>query len=313
MLALRGFLLICAFVAFGLGTSITVLAEPFAQGAKVCNECHEAEFKVWEGSQHHKSFDTIFDSDRIDTILEALGEDDMEESALCTTCHFTVAKEAADDDGEIVSGPSCESCHGGSSDWVKVHNDFGGPAAKAETETADHKAERHANAAANGMIWSHDKFGIASNCMSCHGLAHDDVDGDALAKMLDAGHPLNLSYELVQYSQGTVRHRFYAPDITTNAEMNAAELSNLWVQGQAAKLVSAARALKKGSSVAYQKAQQQRFDDAKAELSALGIAEADALVADPNDANARELAAAIAGIDLSAKVSAKLPDPGSYK
>ena len=104
------------------------------------------------------------------------------------------------------SGPSCESCHGASSNWIKVHNDYGGPNAKKADETATHKAERLKKAAAAGMIWSFDHYGIAENCMSCHGLNNAALDGKTLAAMLDAEHPLNPDFELVKYSQGSVRH-----------------------------------------------------------------------------------------------------------
>ena len=40
-----------------------------------------------------------------------------------------------------------------------------------------------------------------------------------LAKMLDAGHPSEPEFELVRYSQGSVRHRYYPPDFEKNSEM----------------------------------------------------------------------------------------------
>ena len=58
------------------------------------------------------------------------------------------------------------------------------------------------------MIWPAQLFDVASNCMSCHGLANPALSAEHAAAMLDNGHPLKPDFELVAYSQGTVRHRF---------------------------------------------------------------------------------------------------------
>jgi hypothetical protein len=84
---------------------------------------------------------------------------------------------------------------------------------------------------------------------------HSGLDGDTLAKMLGAGHPLKTEFELVLYSQGSVRHRFYPPNVNQNSEMTAPELARLFVEGQAAKLVSATDALSKSSDAKYQEVQ----------------------------------------------------------
>ncbi|MCH7793228.1 MAG: hypothetical protein IID31_13230, partial [Planctomycetes bacterium] len=52
---------------------------------------------------------------------------------------------------------------------------------------------------------------------------------------------------------------------------------------------------------------------ASAALSAVGVPEAAALVADPTEANARALVAAIAGKDLSGDVASLLPAAAAYK
>jgi hypothetical protein len=95
--------------------------------------------------------------------------------------------------------------------------------------------------------------------------------------------------------------------------MNAAELAETFIQGQAAKLVSASTAMGKSDNAKYQEAQQKRASDAAAALSAVSLPEAAALVADPTATNARTLVAAIAGKDLSGEVGSLLPDPATYK
>lgn len=284
-------------------------AEPFSQGPKVCSECHRAEHEIWEGTAHAKSFKTIHKSDKAEAILDALGEKSMKRSQVCTICHYTMVSKDAGDEGKPKAGPSCESCHGASSDWFPIHNDYGGKGVKREEETDAHKSERMANAAAAGMRWPSDKYGVAENCMSCHGLSNPTVPGDALATMLENGHPTVPDWELVAYSQGQVRHRFYPPDMTVNAEMSPAEAAEMYVIGQAAKLVSATTAAGNSNSPKYKEFQDARAAAARKALGGVGAA-AD-LLANPSADAARALVAAIKGQDLSGEVGGMLPS--TYK
>jgi hypothetical protein len=43
-------------------------------------------------------------------------------------------------------------------------------------------------------------YDIAANCVSCHGLAREDIKPDVLAKLLAAGHSVEPDFELVRYS-----------------------------------------------------------------------------------------------------------------
>ena len=304
-------LILAAFAAIGLGVlGLPAQAEPFMQGPKKCQECHESEVKVWEGTKHHASFREVHKSDKAKDVVAAIGgEKNMKKNDVCNQCHYSLIGE----EKKAEAGPSCESCHGASSDWFAIHNDYGGKDVKRDDETPEHKAKRIADATAAGMIWPHMRYDIALNCMSCHGLDRPGVDGDTLAKMLAAGHPLKPEFELVQYSQGSVLHRFYPPDVTVNKPLDAAGLAEVFIQGAAAKLVTASAALAKSSDPAYQAAQQKRIDMARQGIEAVGTPEAQALLADPTDANARALVAAIKGQDMSGKVGSLLPNPSTYK
>jgi len=83
------------------------------------------------------------------------------------------------------------------------------------------------------------------------------------------------------------------------------------VIGQAAKLVSAATALKGAgaSDETYKAAQEKRFADAKAALSRVSAAQG--FIANPSLASGRKFAQALAGQDLSGQVA--LPAPATYK
>ena len=311
-------LFLFAVVVYFVTFPSMVNAEPFVKGAKLCEECHEEEFKVWSKTKHFKSFRSVHrepkDANKPSPkkILKAVGgQKRMKRNKTCYLCHYTLQKKDAGAKHQVKSGTSCESCHGASSDYMDIHGDYGGKDVKREAESADHKAKRIADSKAAGLIWPSMKYEIAENCMTCHGLANPDLKADDLAKMLGAGHPINPEFELVKYSQGSVRHRHYPPDMKTNAEMTPKEKAEFFVIGQAAALVSATSVMSKSSEAKYIEAQKTRAENAKAALA--GVAEAADLLASPSRANALKLAAAIAGKDLTGAVGSKLPAKGDYK
>jgi len=311
------FLLGCV-VAAGFVMPSVVSADPFVRGAKLCEECHEEEFKVWQGTKHFKSFRSVHREPKDASkpspkkILKAVGgQKRMKRNETCYLCHYTLEKKDAGAKPQAKSGTSCESCHGASSDWLPMHDNYGGKDVKREAEAADHKVKRVADSKAAGLIWPTMKYEVAENCMTCHGLANPDLKADDLAKMLGAGHPINPDFELVKYSQGSVRHRHYPPDMKVNAEMTPKQQAEFFVIGQAAALVSATGVLSKSSEPKYIEAQKKRIENAKAALS--GVAEAAELLASPSRENALKLAAAIAGKDLTGAVGSKLPAKGDYK
>lgn len=292
--------------AFCVGFCATSAAQGFKLGASTCGgECHEAELGVWENSPHNASFDKFDDpsdelTEKIDGILAAVGEEDMTESAVCTNCHFTMTQESADEEPFADSGPSCESCHGAGSEFKDVHSD----------QDVDYD-QRMAKAESLGMIRPNMKFDIASNCNGCHAMARPEVDGPTIAKMIDAGHPIKTEFELVKYSQGSVRHRFYAPDTSVNAKMTKQELAALYVEGQIAQLLAAHQGLQKKANDKYKSAMQTRADNAKKALASVdGSA---AFIGSPTASAAKSLVKSLSEKDLSDAVGDQLPDPGDYK
>lgn len=255
-------------------------------GPDTCKKCHTAEHGVWEGTPHFTSFKEIHRDKKAKDIVEAIGEKRMKNSETCQTCHYTVIGDKAD------AGPSCESCHGAAKEWVDIHNDKKNPNAIQD-------------AIAKGMIHSSMIYDIASNCMSCHGLANPALPGDKAATMLENGHPLNPNFELVEYSQGVVRHRFYPPDVQTNQEMSDAQKSIYFLVGQAAALVSATEAISKTDNAKYVEAQNQRIAKAKEVLG--GIPEAKDVLANPTDETGRAFFESIKGKDYTAQVGSMLP------
>lgn len=307
--------MVLAVVVFGNGSA---KAAANYVGPNACKDCHSPEFEVWQGTAHFKSYKTIHKNKKAKAIVKAIGGKSMKRTETCAQCHYTVAPKKAGGKSKANFGPSCESCHGAASEFIGIHNVYGPKGSKRDQETAEHKAKRVADAKAAGMIWPRgemgQRFDVAYNCFECHGMARETLDGDTAGKMLDAGHPINPDYEVVLYSQGSVRHRFYN-SASKNEEMNQAELSRWFVTGQAASLVQAERAMSKTSHAKYIAAQKTRAERAKAVLSSLGLAEASALVAKPTVENGRKLVNSIyaKNLDLSGKVGGSLPAKGSYK
>jgi hypothetical protein len=301
------------FAAFALSSSTS--AAPYFIGPQACQECHKAEFGVWENTKHAKSFRDLHKAPKANEILAAVGGDkNPRKNQLCTQCHYTL--EQADESAAPAakSSVSCESCHGAASGWVKVHNDYGGTGVTRESEPPAHKAERIKKSVAAGMRRPESLYDLAAYCLNCHSLGRASVDGATIGKMLTAGHPINADYELVKYSQGTVRHRFYPPKVDVNAEMTPAELARMFVTGRAAMLVTATAALSKSDNATYKEAMQKQVQSATSDLKAVkSVPEAAALVAAPTDANARKLVAAIEGKDLASEVKPLLPKPEEYK
>ena len=305
-------------IAAGFVMPSIVNAEPFVKGAKLCEECHEEEFKVWEKTKHFKSFRTVHREPKDASkpspkkILKAVGgQKRMKRNETCYLCHYTLEKKDAGAKPQAKSGTSCESCHGASSDWLPIHDNYGGKDVKREAESADHKTKRIADSTAAGLIWPTMKYEVAENCMTCHGLANPNLKADDLAKMLGAGHPINPDFELVKYSQGSVRHRHYPPDMKVNAEMTPKQQAEFYAIGQAAALVSATGVMSKSSEAKYVEAQKKRVENAKAALS--GVPEAAELLASPSRENALKFATAIADKDLTGALGSKLPAKGDYK
>ncbi len=301
--------------------NLKVDAKLIFNGAKVCKECHEREFNIWQRTRHYTSFRTAHrepgDSAKPSPkrILKAVGgARRMKKNKTCILCHYTMVQEHAAAKPMAKSGTSCESCHGASSEWLTLHDNYGGEGINRMNETPAHKELRIKKSAEAGLIWPDRKYQVAENCMTCHGLAHPDLTGDVLAKMLGAGHPINPDFEVLKYSQGTLRHRYTPEEPETNKVMTEAEKAELFVIGHAAALVSAKQAMSKSNESKYTHAQNKRAENAKAVLELIkDIPEAKYLMASASRGNALKLANTIGGMDLSGKLGSKLPAEPVYK
>jgi hypothetical protein len=165
-----------------------------------CAKCHAAEMEVWKNTPHFRTFDTLHRLPQAKEIAHKMGISSIKRSTLCTQCHYT--QQVQEGGTKVVSGVSCESCHGAAKDWIALHNDYGGPQVSQQQETLAHREARVRTSIENGMRNPHNLYLIARSCLACHTVPHE--------KMVNIGghKPGSLDFNLVAWSQGKLKHNF---------------------------------------------------------------------------------------------------------
>lgn len=208
--------------------------------AAKCANCHNGEIAVWKQTPHFQTYEQLSRDPRAKEICSKLGLKSVKRSNVCIDCHFTTQTDG--EKAKPVSGISCESCHGASRDWLTVHSDYGGPTATKESETPQHATERLQSSLELGMRNTRDLYLIASSCFSCH-----TVPNESLVNV--GGHTAGtLDFELVSWSQGTIRHNFQRSGGTENAFASKERLRMMYVIGLMADLEYSTRATGKATA-----------------------------------------------------------------
>ena len=109
-------------------------------GSDGCVKCHGPELAVWKATPHFRTFRELHKTADAQAIADRMGIRSIKRGDLCIKCHYT----QKDVGGRIkaISGVSCESCHGAASDWIAIHNDYGGPTVTKDQEKAEHRLQR---------------------------------------------------------------------------------------------------------------------------------------------------------------------------
>lgn len=160
-------------------------------GIESCRECHDSIVESWERTRHATSFGTMTKSEAAKAIarLAGLRPEAVTSSVSCARCHFT--QETLSGALQTTTAVSCESCHGGASDWIDLHNSKSRP-----------RPERIAQAAAHGMQHPSSVLAAAQSCYECH-----VIDDEQLVNQ--TGHPaLSDGFELVSWYSGEVKHNY---------------------------------------------------------------------------------------------------------
>lgn len=251
-----------AFV-FGLASTTFAVAQDASnfEGPNACSECHKKESEAWQQSHHFKTFREMPRRKEGQEIGNRMGIRRINREGLCLNCHFTVQQSGKS--LKPVAGISCESCHGGGKEWLKIHSEYSGKTK--ESETPAEAAARWQQAESLGMIRPANIYRIAKNCYSCHVVPQEDL-------VNVGGHSVGSPFELVSWSQGEVRHNtWYSKG--TNEEADAARKRILYVVGLAVDIEVALRSIAKANVrklYAFQMAQ--RADKARKQLAAVANA-----------------------------------------
>jgi len=180
-----------------------------------CKMCHPSEVAAWMKTVHYLSPDQRLRKVEGNTkrYADALGiaRDNLLNDSVCSGCHGTQAEEAGEI--RILSGVSCESCHGASGvadGWLEPHRSYhASMEIPRSQETAEHRVQRIERCEKAGMIRSPDTYELAKSCYGCHIVGNEKLVAD--------GHKLASAFEFVSWSTGEVRHNFFV-DETKNAE-----------------------------------------------------------------------------------------------
>ena len=107
-----------------LSLGFAVRAENFYVGPKECEDCHQAEIPVWEGTKHFTGYKKAHKRPEAKDILKALGEKSMKRSPSCSLCHYTMVQTEAGGKARAKAGVSCEvtitRVKGPTSCWISI-------------------------------------------------------------------------------------------------------------------------------------------------------------------------------------------------
>jgi hypothetical protein len=202
--------------------------------ADACAKCHEREVGVWKQTAHFQTFEQLHRNPRAQEIARNIGQHSIKRGDRCINCHYTTRQ--VDDRRRVVSGVSCESCHGAAADWLALHNDYGGPLATRESESAAHRQQRREASIAAGMRNPRNLYLLAQSCLQCHTVPDEELVNTGTHVSGSA------AFELVAWSQGTLRHNFLSSDGAVNARGSVERLRVMYVTGQIADLEYSTRA-----------------------------------------------------------------------
>lgn len=255
-----------AFSSLLLGQVSKTKLDPFkVTGAEACGECHLSEYNVWKGTPHATGFKTLHRLKASERIAEKMGDFLIKRESLCLDCHYT--PEVKRDQLRAKSGVSCESCHGAASDWIDVHNDYGGKDVTWDSEPAAHKQERIAKSVAAGMLRPGDLYSVVSNCYSCHTVPHEQL-------VNVGGHTSGSTDFEFSAWQEQIRHNFLdsfrTGDGTENKAYSAEHRRVMYLLGRSLELEYSLRGMAEAKeNKRYAKAMTRRVRNAVGEVRAL--------------------------------------------
>lgn len=187
-----------------------------------CKKCHPSEVATWMKTVHFQSPELRlykFDGNtRKYATAMGLTSDALLGDSLCADCHGT--KAVRDGQVKVISGVSCEKCHGaagGEAGWLNRHQSYHAqmPIPRAQ-ESSEHRAARLEYCDQAGMRRSSNIYGLSKACFKCHLVGNE--------KLIAAGHKAASAFDFVSWTSGELKHNFLV-DKTTNADA-----PSLWME-----------------------------------------------------------------------------------
>ena len=236
---------VCLCVALGMNRN-SLLSDPrndridivqtpsLVVGVEACAKCHAAEINVWKQTPHHDTFLTLHRKPQAQEIAKKMGVSSFKHDSACVKCHYSIQEQAGA--LEAIAGVSCESCHGPAKNWLESHHDYGGPGVKREQESSEHRHQRLTASILAGMRNPENVYLVAQSCYRCH-----TVPDEKLVNV--GGHVAgSLNFEMVAWSQGSIRHNFVRSDGRENAASGLPRTRIMFLSGMIADLEFSLRA-----------------------------------------------------------------------
>lgn len=208
--------------AKGLGSHSTKIENTMGVVAADCKKCHPSEVATWMKTVHFQTPEARLYKFEGNTkkYADAMGikSADLLADSMCADCHAT--KAIRNGEVKVISGVSCESCHGaagGENGWLNRHQSYHAnmPIPRAN-ETPEHRAERIKYCDNAGMVRSSNIYGLSKACFKCHIVGNE--------KLIAAGHKPASAFDFVSWSSGELKHNFLV-DKNHNADA-----PSLWVE-----------------------------------------------------------------------------------
>jgi hypothetical protein len=211
-------------------------------GNESCVKCHAPSIDVWRRTPHAKTFDELHRRPEAKQIDDKLGVRSIKHEGRCVACHYT-QQHPSDGDLQVIAGVSCESCHGAAKNWLDIHHNYGAEGLTRLDESPEHRIQRIAASIEAGMRNPTNVYLVAQSCLRCHTTADEEL-------VNVGGHSAgSLDFELVSWSQGTIRHNFALSEGKVNQVRTPEKLRVMFVAGMIAELEAALR----GTAVATEK------------------------------------------------------------
>lgn len=206
---------------FGLALLFVTVASPATEvplhtdptkimGPGNCAECHRPMHETWLHSSHARAFVETHRLQDAREYAREFGILRIKQDSQCVQCHYTVKSDTAESIPRAIAGISCESCHGASRDWNRIHSDT----------THPNNLER---AEAQGMLRPSNLYELGARCYACHTIPNEPILNRTI-------HSSGRGFELLAWLQGEVRHNFMKGD-TVNREAPPERKRMLYVTG----------------------------------------------------------------------------------